>query len=93
VPSSPPIERVLKLTLGDGREASQVDELDTDAELSPRYFVRGHNARRSIERLECCERRCFRHTRLRVWRDLDQRIAGALTQNVSYPRRVHWTCS
>jgi hypothetical protein len=38
---TPPIERILKLTLADGREASQVDELDTAAELSPRYFVRG----------------------------------------------------
>jgi len=38
---SAPLERVLKLTLGDGREVSQVDELDTDAELAPRYFVRG----------------------------------------------------
>lgn len=35
-----PLERVLKLTLS-GTEVSQVDELDTDAELSPRYFVRG----------------------------------------------------
>lgn len=38
---SPPVERVLKLTLGDGREVNPVDELDTDAELAPRYFVRG----------------------------------------------------
>lgn len=37
----PPIERVLKLTLGDGREVSPVDELDTEAELAPRSFVRG----------------------------------------------------
>lgn len=37
----PPIERVLKVMLGDGRECYAVDELDTDAELAPRYFVRG----------------------------------------------------
>lgn len=36
-----PIERILKVTLADGREASQVDELDTEAELAPRYFIRG----------------------------------------------------
>lgn len=36
-----PVERVLKLTLASGAEVSQVDELDTDAELAPRYFVRG----------------------------------------------------
>jgi hypothetical protein len=38
---TPPVERVLQLTLGDGRDASQVDVLDVDAELAPRYFVRG----------------------------------------------------
>jgi hypothetical protein len=38
---TPVVERSLKLTLGDGREVFQVDELDTDAELAPRYFVRG----------------------------------------------------
>jgi hypothetical protein len=38
---TPPVERVLLLTLGDGRDASQVDVLDIDAELAPRYFVRG----------------------------------------------------
>lgn len=38
---TPPVERVLKVTLQDGREANQVDVLDVEAELSPRYFVRG----------------------------------------------------
>jgi hypothetical protein len=38
---SPVVERVLQVVLGDGRELSQVDPLDVDAELSPRYFVRG----------------------------------------------------
>lgn len=36
-----PVERVLKVTLGDGRECYIVDELDTDAEVAPRAFVRG----------------------------------------------------
>lgn len=36
-----PVERILKLVLADGREASQVDTLDVEAEFSPRYFVRG----------------------------------------------------
>lgn len=40
---TPPIERVLQVTLGDGRIVSPVDELDTDAELAPRYFVRGQS--------------------------------------------------
>lgn len=37
----PPIERVLMLTLGDGTEVSQIDVQDPDAELVPRYLVRG----------------------------------------------------
>lgn len=35
-----PLERVLRVTLAD-EEVSQVDELDQDGELAPRYFVRG----------------------------------------------------
>lgn len=38
-----PVERVLQLTLSDLREAHQVDVLDVDAELSPRYIVRGQS--------------------------------------------------
>jgi|SRR6185312_7359867 len=38
---SPSVERVLQLVLSDGREAHQVDVLDVDAELSPRYIIRG----------------------------------------------------
>jgi hypothetical protein len=40
-PTNPPVERVLTLVLADGREANQVDVLDVDAELKPRYVVRG----------------------------------------------------
>jgi hypothetical protein len=39
---TPPIERVLQVKLaGSGEEVHQVDELDVEAELAPRYFVRG----------------------------------------------------
>lgn len=38
---APPVERVLKVTGSDGREFNQVDVLDVEAELAPRYFVRG----------------------------------------------------
>lgn len=38
---SPVVERVLQITLSDGREIRQVDVLDIDAELAPRYIVRG----------------------------------------------------
>lgn len=41
VPTNPPVERVLTLILADGREANQVDILDVEAELKPRYTVRG----------------------------------------------------
>lgn len=39
--TSSPLERVLKLVLNDGREAHEVDILDVDAELAPRYYVQG----------------------------------------------------
>ena len=38
---SSPLERLLKVALQDGTEVNQVDILDTDAELSPRYTVAG----------------------------------------------------
>lgn len=36
-----PIERPLTLVLADGREVNQVDVLDVEAELRPRYLIRG----------------------------------------------------
>lgn len=39
--ASRPVERILQLLLADGREARQVDVLDLDAELAPRYVLRG----------------------------------------------------
>lgn len=38
---APVVERLLDVTLADGRTARQVDVLDVNAELSPRYIVRG----------------------------------------------------
>lgn len=35
-----PVERILRFDLADGREVNQVDVLDLDAELEPRYLVR-----------------------------------------------------
>lgn len=35
-----PLERLLRVTIA-GSEVNQVDELDQEAELSPRYFIRG----------------------------------------------------
>lgn len=36
-----PIERILQVKLASGVEVNQVDELDVEAELAPRYFPRG----------------------------------------------------
>lgn len=38
-----PVERLLVVTLNDGRIARQVDVIDVDAELSPRYLIRGQS--------------------------------------------------
>lgn len=38
-----PVERILALTLSDTRVARQVDVIDVEAELSPRYVVRGES--------------------------------------------------
>lgn len=38
---TPNVQRVLLLVLSDGRIVNQVDVLDPDAELAPRYIVRG----------------------------------------------------
>lgn len=38
---SPPVERTLKVTLADGRLLNQVDPLDLDGELAPRYVSQG----------------------------------------------------
>lgn len=36
-----PVERIIRVDLADGRTASQVDVQDLEAELAPRYLVRG----------------------------------------------------
>lgn len=38
---NPPVERILKLTKTDGTEINQVDPLDIEAELSPRFTTQG----------------------------------------------------
>jgi len=38
---TPPVERILKLTLSTGVEVNQVDSLDIDGELAPRYTTNG----------------------------------------------------
>lgn len=41
---TPSVLRVLKLQLPNGDEINQVDVLDTDADFSPRYVIRGQKA-------------------------------------------------
>ena len=38
---TPPVGRILRFVLDSGAEVSQVDVRDTDAELSPRYYMLG----------------------------------------------------
>jgi hypothetical protein len=81
---TPPIERVLKLTLGDGREASQIDELDTDAELSPRYFVRGQSLV-EVSNDWSATSGTVSATLVYVYGATSISVSGALTQLVSIP--------
>lgn len=79
-----PVERVLKLVLVDGREANQVDILDTDAELSPRYFVRGQTLI-EVANDWSVTGGAVTATLTYVYGMTDIDPAGALTQNVSVP--------
>lgn len=84
---APPIERVLMLTLADGREASQVDVQDVDAELPPRYIVRGQTL---IEvKNDWGTAGTVSATLIYVYGATDIDPAGALTQAVSVPDQ--WT--
>lgn len=83
-----PIERILKLTLADGREASQVDELDTEAELSPRYFVRGTTLYEVANDWSAAAGPVSA-TLLYVYSAAPISLTGGLAQNVSIPDE--WT--
>lgn len=79
-----PLERVLKLTLQDGREANQVDILDLEAELSPRYTVRGTSLI-EVSNDWATVTGPVSGTLVYVYGMTDVDPAGALTQNISVP--------
>lgn len=79
-----PVERVLKLTLQDGREANQVDVLDVDAELAPRYFVRGQKLI-EVSNDWATVAGVVTATLVYVYGMADIDPAGALTQVVTVP--------
>lgn len=82
---SPSVERVLKLTLADGREVSQVDELDTDAELAPRYYVRGQVLVEVSNDWNTASGAAVSGTLVYVYGPTDISPTGDMTQTVSVP--------
>lgn len=81
---TPPVERVLQVVLQDGREANQVDVLDTDAELAPRYFVRGQTLI-EVSNDWATAAGAINATLVYVYGMTDIDPAGALTQTVTVP--------
>jgi hypothetical protein len=79
-----PVERVLQLVLQDGREANQVDVLDIDAELAPRYFVRGQTLI-EVSNDWATVAGAVQATLVYVYGMADIDPTGALTQLVSVP--------
>lgn len=79
-----PVERVLQLVLQDGREANQVDVLDIDAELAPRYFVRGQTLV-EVSNDWATVAGAINGTLVYVYGMTDIDPAGALTQLVTVP--------
>lgn len=80
-----PLERILKLTLSDGREVSQVDELDPDAELSPRYYVRGQTLVEVSNDWNTASSAAVTGTLVYVYGPTDIDPAGLYTQAVTLP--------
>lgn len=79
----PPIERVLRLVLSDGREVNPVDELDTDAELAPRYYVRGETLYEVDDDWGASGAKTATLTYVYGASEID--ISGSLTQEVTIP--------
>ncbi len=82
-----PLERLLKVSLADGTEVNQVDFLDVDAELAPRYFVRGQKLIEVGSDWGSSGAKTL--TLIYVYGPTVIDIAGSLTQVVSIPDE--WT--
>lgn len=86
---SPPLERILKVELPGGTEVSQVDVLDPDAELAPRYTVRGTFLVEWKKEWNTATSTSVALTVTYVYAPTDIDPTGALTQPVSLPDE--WT--
>jgi hypothetical protein len=82
---TPPIERALTLFLADGREVNQVDVLDIDAELKPRYIVRGQTIVEVLNDWNTASGAAVNATLTYVYGPTVIDPAGLLTQLVSVP--------
>lgn len=82
---SPSVERILSVTLADGREAYQVDELDPDAELAPRYIVRGQTLVEVGNDWNTASTAAVTATLSYVYGPTDISPTGAWTQTVTVP--------
>lgn len=80
-----PVERVLTLVLADGREVSQVDVLDLEAELKPRYVVRGQSLVEVSNDWNSASNAAVSATLTYVYGPTAIDPAGALAQLVSVP--------
>jgi hypothetical protein len=86
---TPPLERILKVELLNGTEVNQVDVIDPDAELAPRYIVRGQNLIEWRNEWDTGSANLVRLTITYVGAPTDISPTGALTQTVSIPDE--WT--
>lgn len=79
------VERVIRVDLSDGREASQVDVQDVEAELAPRYFVRGQTLMEVSNDWNTASSAAVSATVTYVYGPTDIDPDGALTQTVTVP--------
>lgn len=82
---APPLERALTLVLGDGREASQVDLYDLEAELKPRYLVRGQTIVEVANDWNTASAISVTATLTYVYGPTPIDLAGQLSQAISLP--------
>jgi hypothetical protein len=84
-----PVERILKVELPGGGEVSQVDILDPDAELAPRYTVRGYQLVEWLKEWDTATNGQVTLTVTYVYAPTDILATGTLAQPVSIPDE--WT--
>lgn len=81
----PPVARPLTLVLADGREVNQVDVLDLEAELKPRYVIRGQTLVEVSNDWNTAAATAVSATLTYVYGPTAIDPAGALSQLISVP--------